>query len=85
VWQVRAGNRWDGPPAQVRQAVDDYLIQKLRCRVRPHRYGFEVVEVTGDSRNTIRIFLSSLKLFYGLMVSKGYYPDNPLAESVAKL
>jgi site-specific recombinase XerC len=91
-WQVRAGNRWDSPPEQVRQAVDDYLIQKLRCRVRPHKYGFQVVEVTGESRNTLRVFLSalklfSLKLFYGVMVSKGYYPfpDNPLVESVSKL
>jgi hypothetical protein len=39
-WQVRAGNRWDSPPEQVRQAVDDYLIQKLQCRVRSHKYGF---------------------------------------------
>jgi integrase len=86
-WQVRAGNRWDSPPEQVRQAVDDYLIQKLRCRVRPHKYGFQVVEVTGESRNTLRVFLSALKLVYGVMVSKGYYPypDNPLVESVSKL
>lgn len=86
-WQVRTGNLWDGQPEQVRQAVDDYLIQKLRCRVRPHKYGFQVVEVTGESRSTIRVFLSALKLFYGVMVSRGYYPfpDNPLIESVSKL
>ncbi|HEY3367685.1 MAG TPA: site-specific integrase [Symbiobacteriaceae bacterium] len=86
-WQVRAGNRWDSPPEQLRQAVDDYLIQKLRCRVRPHKYGFQVVEVTGESRSTIRVFLSALKLFYGVMVTRGYYPflDNPLVESVSKL
>lgn len=86
-WQVRAGNRWDGPPEQLRQAVDDYLIQKLRCRVRPHKYGFQVVEVTADSRSTIRVFLSALKLLYGVLVGKGYYPfpANPLVESVSKL
>jgi hypothetical protein len=72
-WQVRADNRWDSPPEQVRQAVDDYLIQKLCCRVRPHKYGFQAVEETGESRNTLRI-LSSLKLFYGVMVSKGILP-----------
>jgi integrase len=67
--------------------VNDYLIQKLRCRVRPHKYGFQVVEVTGESRNTLRVFLSALKLVYGVMVSKGYYPfpENPLVESVSKL
>lgn len=51
-WQVRAGNRWECPPEQIRQAVGDFLIQKLRCRVRPHKYGFQVVEVTQESRNT---------------------------------
>jgi integrase len=46
-----------------------------------------VVEVTGDSRNTIRVFLSALKLIYGAMIRHGYYPfpDNPLVESVSKL
>ncbi|MBI4321483.1 MAG: hypothetical protein HY675_23570 [Chloroflexi bacterium] len=38
-WQARAGRRWDGPPGEVRQAVDDYLVQRLRCKVRPHRLG----------------------------------------------
>jgi hypothetical protein len=54
-WQVRAGKKWDSSPEQVRQAVDDYL-QKLRYRVRPHKYGSKVVEVTGESRNTLQAF-----------------------------
>ncbi|MBM7109650.1 tyrosine-type recombinase/integrase [Brevibacillus laterosporus] len=85
-WQIRSGNRWDGPPEQVRQAVDDYLIQKLRCKVRQHKYGFQVVEITGESLSTIRVFLSALKLFYGITVNRGYYPFpcNPMIDWVSK-
>lgn len=83
-WQVRACRRWDGPPAEVRQAVDDYLVQRLRCKVRPHRLGLQLVAITAGTRSSIRVFLSGLKLFYRVMQEQRRYPHgNPLVESVS--
>lgn len=86
-WQVRADRQWDDPPESVRQAIDDYLIQRLQCRVRAHQIGFQVVETLGDGRSTLRIFLSALKLFYGALIREGLYPfpDNPLVDSVSRM
>src|SRR5260221_13965001 len=39
VWQGRAGNTWEGPPWQGRGGVQEYLVQKLHCKVHPHRHG----------------------------------------------
>lgn len=83
-WQGRAGRRWDRPPGEVRQAVDDYLVQHLRCKVRPHRLGFQLVSITAGTRSSIRVFLSGLKLYYRVMQEQGRYPyGNPLVDSVS--
>lgn len=83
-WQQRAGRAWDSSPAQIRQAVDDYLVQRLACRVRSHRLGFRVVSRTAQTRSTVRVFLSGLKLFYRVLQEQGAYPlDNPLVDAVA--
>jgi len=83
-WQVRADRRWDAPPQQIRQTVEDYLVQSLRCKVRQHRLGFQLVSITAGTRSTIRVFLSGLKLFYHVMHRRGYYPFvNPLVDSLA--
>lgn len=84
-WQVRAERRWDGPVDQVRQAVHDYLGQCVRCRVRQHAHGFQLVEGTAESRTTVHVFLSALKLFYRVMMRRGVYlfAENPLVDSVS--
>lgn len=83
-WQVRAGNKWDAPSKQVRQAVEDYLVSKLQCRVQPHQYGWKFVAITTGTRNTLRVFLSALKLFYQTMIVHGYYFFlNPLVEPIS--
>lgn len=82
-WQVRKGARWDSAPEVVRDAVTDYLAQRLRCQVREHRLGFQLVALTAGTRNTVGVFLSGLKLFYRIMWRKGHYPSgNPLVDSV---
>jgi integrase len=84
VWQRRAGRRWDGPPAEIRLAVEDYLIDRLSCKVDEHRLGFQLVSRTGETPNTVRVFLSGLKCFYRVMRVQGCYPyDNPLVDRLA--
>ena len=84
IWQQQAGRRWDGTPEVVRQAVDDYLVQYFRCKVREHRFGFQLVSITQGTPSTIRVFLSGLKLFYRVMKQQGYYPfANPLVDPVS--
>src|SRR6266699_3111742 len=60
-WQVRAGNTWDATPSQVRQAVEDYLMQKLHCKVQPRHHGWKRVDITTGTRSTLGVFLSALK------------------------
>lgn len=83
-WQVRAENRWDAPPRQIRQSVEDYLIQKLRCKVQPHHQGWKYVAITIGTRSTLRGFLSALKLFYQIMIARRLYSFlNPLIEPIS--
>jgi len=84
VWQTCAGISWDAPPRHVRQAVEDYLVSKLQCKVQPHYQGWKCVAITTGTRSTLRVFLSALKLFYQIMVVHGLYPFlNPLVEPVS--
>ena len=86
IWQQRSGRRWDAAPEVIRQAIDDYLVQYLRCKVREHRFGFQLVSITQGTRSTVRVFLSGLKLFYQVMKQQGYYPfANPLVDPVSTL
>jgi len=84
VWQQRAGNTWDAPPLQVRRAVEEYLVQKLQCKVHPHRQGWKYVALTAGTRSSLRIFLAALKLFYQVMCQRGDYAyPNPLIDSMS--
>lgn len=86
LWQQRAARRWDASPDTVRQAVDDYLVQHLQCKVRPHRHDFQLVSLTQGTRNTVHIFLSGLKCFYRVMKQRGSYTfANPLVDPVSAL
>jgi hypothetical protein len=75
------GSCWTRPPAEVRRAVDEYLVRRLGCHVRAHRAGFQLVAITAGTRSTVRVFLSALKLFYRTMQTAGAYPFlNPLED-----
>jgi integrase len=85
-WQIQAGRRWDGEPDGVRLAVKDYLVQLLRCKVREHRLGFHLVAITSGTKSTVRVFLASMKLFYSVMIQRGYYLfSNPLQDRLSAL
>jgi integrase len=83
-WQIRAGNRWDASPRQVRHAVEDYLVQKLQCKVQPRHQGWKYVAITAGTRSTLCVFLSALKLFYQIMIARHLYSFlNPLIEPIS--
>jgi integrase len=85
IWQLRAGNKWDAPSKQVRQAVEDYLVSKLQCKVHPNHQGWKLVVITTGTRSTLRVFLSALKLFYQIMTACDlYHYLNPLVEPVVE-
>lgn len=80
-WQVRAERQWTSPPEQIRQSIDDYLVQRLQCLVQPHTHGFHLVSLTAGTKSTLRVFLSGLKLFYRIAQEQGVYPfPNPLVD-----
>ena len=84
-WRQRRGDRWDSDPESVRESVRDYLLHLLGCKVR--RYStYEVVSLSAQSPNTVRVFLSALKQFYHAMQRAGWYRHtHPLADPVARL
>ncbi len=84
VWQNRAGVTWEASPVQVRRAIEEYLIQRLQCKVQAHHQGWKFVAITTGVRNTIRVFLAAVKLFYQIMNLRQFYPHlNPLIEPVS--
>ena len=84
VWQTRAGHTWDASPKQVRHALEDYLVSKLRCKVQPHQSGWQYITLTTGTQNSLRVFLASLKLFYQVMIARGFYSFlNPMIEPVS--
>lgn len=72
---LQDANVWDQAPELVRRQVADYVRGRLRCKVRPHRLGIEVVTLTDGSATGVRIFLSAAKLFYRVMHEAKLYPD----------
>lgn len=78
---LQDGNVWDAAPDVVRRQIADHLRGRLECKVRPHRLGIEVVNLTDRSATSVRMFLSAAKLFYRVMYESKLYPDqNPLVQ-----
>jgi len=48
-----AHRTWDDPPEAIRQAVEDYLVERLKCKVREHHAGFQLVSLTDAARTTV--------------------------------
>jgi len=83
-WQIRTGICWHDSPVRIRQAVEDYLIQRLQCKVQQHRDGWKYVMLTAGTRSSLRVFLAALKLFYQVMYQRGDYTSpNPLINSMS--
>jgi hypothetical protein len=64
---------WDDPPEAIRLGVGDYLVERLKCKVREHYAGFQLVSLTAGTQTTVRVFLSALKLFYRVMRAQDRY------------
>ena len=84
-WRQQRQDQWDSPPESVREAVRDYLLQRLHCKVR--RYGmYELVVLSVQSPSTVRVFLSALKRFYaGALLASEYLHEHPLTSPVIHL
>ena len=73
--------RWEEEPEAVQRSVGDYLVERLKCKVREHYTGFQVVSLTSGTQSTVRVFLSALKLFYQIMRAQDRYRHaNPLVD-----
>jgi len=69
---------WDHPTEGVQEAVRQYLLEELYCKVRG-REGHEGVYLTSKSAKTVQLYLSAIKGFYKTMIRLEMYPyDNPL-------
>jgi integrase len=83
-WQKRAVRSWDDAPERIRRSIQDYLIARLKCKLKEHRAGFQLVSLTAGARSTVRVFLSALKLYYRVMRAQGFYHyDNPLVDGLS--
>jgi integrase len=75
------GRNWNDSPEAIRQGVGDHLVERLKCKVREHYAGFQLVSLTDGTRTTVRVFLSALKLFYRIMRAQNRYRyANPLID-----
>jgi integrase len=82
-----AGDReiWAADSKVVRHAVSQYLEEQLGCVLRRHRFGFELVSVTGRTRANVGAFLAALKLFYVVMHEVACYAgENPLVDMASR-
>ncbi len=84
-WRHHRGDRWDSSPEAVQQAVRDYLVYQLACKVR-WRETYEQVSLTARSPSSVRVFLSALKFFYQVMRRIKCYPyPHPLIDTTTLL
>ena len=84
-WRRQRNDRWDSPPECVREAVRDYLLQHLHCKVRRHG-AYELVALSAQSPSTVRVFLSALKWFYTSARYAGEYShEHPLTNPVVHI
>lgn len=83
-WQRKANHRWADPPEVLREMIRDYLVSRLKCKLRDRQDGGEWIQAGEESLSSVRVLLAGLKLFYRLARAHGYYPyANPLIGSFA--
>ncbi|WP_258881242.1 hypothetical protein [Paenibacillus sp. sptzw28] len=71
---------WDDESEAVKEAVRQYLLDQMHCKIRG-RDGHEGVYLTSKSSKTVQLFLSAIKGFYKTMIRlKKYSHANPLID-----
>ncbi|CAH8712457.1 site-specific integrase [Paenibacillus thiaminolyticus] len=71
---------WDHKPEAIKEAVRQYLIQEMHCKIRGREH-HEGIYLTKKSTKTVQLFLSAIKGFYKTMIRLGTYADtNPLID-----
>ncbi|MEC0206924.1 hypothetical protein P4H39_30380 [Paenibacillus lautus] len=72
--------QWNGEPIGVKEAVRQYLIQEMHCKVRG-RENHEGIYMTSKSSKTVQLFLAAIKGLYRSMLRMKMYPyENPLVD-----
>jgi site-specific recombinase XerD len=72
--------QWDDDPEAVKEAVRQYLIDQMHCKIRG-REGHEGIYLTSKSSKTVQLFLAAIKGFYKTMIRlKKYSHVNPLLD-----
>src|SRR5258706_5524587 len=62
-WRQQRSDQWDSPPSAIQEAIRDYLVYRLGCKVQP-KSTYAFVKLTAQSPNTVRLFLAAIKQFY---------------------
>lgn len=84
-WRQQRADQWNSPPDAIQEAVRDYLIYLLKCKVQP-RSTYAYVKLTAHSPSTVRLFLAALKQFYAVASREGYYEyNNPLLDVTTRI
>jgi integrase len=84
-WRQQRGDQWNSPPDAVQEAVRDFLVEWLHCKVQP-KTTYAFVRLTAHSPSTVRLFLAALKHFYAIKIWEKQYPyTNPLLDASTRL
>jgi len=84
-WRTHRGDQWNSRPACIQEAVRDYLVERLQCKVQP-KSTYAFVNLTGQSPTTVRLFLAALKQFYNIAIWEKYYEySHPLLDAASRL
>lgn len=72
--------QWDDEPSPLQEAIRDYLIKKMGCKIRG-RDSYEGIYLTSKSSKTVQLFLAAIKSFYkSKILLKLYTKTNPLVD-----
>lgn len=72
--------QWDDKPEAIKEAVRQYLIEQMNCKIRG-REGHEGIYLTSKSSKTVQLFLAAIKGFYKTMIrSNRFSHANPLID-----
>jgi hypothetical protein len=82
------GNRvkWDDSPLAIRESIRTYLLDYMFCKITPDNKGhYQFVKPTGNSPNSVKLFLAAIKSFYATMIRLNMYPyNNPCIDPFGK-
>jgi integrase len=84
-WCQERDTAWEQPPEEVQVVVEEYLRERLGCKIQPHDT-YATVQLTAQSPSTVKLFLAALKQFYTYARRvHAYLYEHPLIDHAARL